>query len=44
MEEVTIDRGGEKVVIYWWLSEFHIIAAFEEFGLMEKYMIELEIE
>ena len=35
MEEVTTDREGEEVVIYLWLSKFYIIAALEEFGLIE---------
>ena len=37
-------KRGEKVAIYRWLLEFHIVAVFEEFGLMERHTIELEIE
>ena len=43
MEEVTTNKGCEEVVTYWWLSEFHIIAAFEESWLMEGHMIKLKI-
>ena len=39
MEEVTTNKGCEEIVTYWWLSEFHIIAAFEESWLMEGHMI-----
>ena len=42
--QVKTDRGSEEVVIYRWLLEFHIIEAFEESGLMERHMIEFEIE
>ena len=44
MEEITTDRGGEEDVMYWWLSEFHIIATFKEFELTKRHMIELEIK
>ena len=43
MEEVTTNKGSEKVVTYWWLLEFHIIATFEESWLMEGHMIKLKI-
>ena len=44
-KEKKYDRwGDEEVVIYWWLSEFHIIAAFEDSRLMERHMVELEIK
>ena len=43
MEEVTTNKGCEEVVTYWWLSEFHIIVAFEESWLMEVHMIKLKI-
>ena len=42
--QVKTDRGSEEDVIYRWLLEFHIIEAFEESGLMERHMIEFEIE
>ena len=32
-------RGGEEVVVYLWLSEFHIIVACEESRLMERHMV-----
>ena len=43
MEEVITNKGCEEIVTYWWLSEFHIIAAFEESWLMEGHMIKLKI-
>ena len=43
MEEVTTNKGSEKVVTYWWLLEFYIIATFEESWLMERHMIKLKI-
>ena len=43
MEEVITNKGCEEIVTYWRLSEFHIIAAFEESWLMEGHMIKLKI-
>ena len=43
MEEVTTNKGCEEVVIYWWLSEFHIIAVFKMSWLMKGHMIKLKI-
>ena len=43
MEEVTTNKGCEEVVTYWWLSELHIRAAFEESWLMAGHMIKLKI-
>ena len=43
MEEVTTNKGCEEVVIYWWLSEFYIIAVFKMSWLMKGHMIKLKI-
>ena len=43
MEVVTTNKICEEFVTYWWLSEFHIIVAFEESWLMEVHMIKLKI-
>ena len=43
MEEVITNKGCEEIVTYWRLSEFYIIAAFEESWLMEGHMIKLKI-
>ena len=37
-------KRGEEVAIYQWLSEFYIITASKESGLMERYIVKLEIQ